>query len=268
VAAITAWTAPGALQLGATLGIFPLHPITEHGAHIGVATLTMLLSLGVADQVHRVNLASLKFVPKQFISYLGRASLEEIKSGDAIEDDMTVLFCDIRKFTARCESLNPEDIFSFLNEYLREVVPAIHKNGGFIDKYIGDAIMALFPGPSDGALKAAINIQQTVERFNKKGHTENDLKVGVGLHRGRLMLGTIGDKERMEATVISDVVNVASRLESLTKTMGMSIMFSSEVSSSLENPGIFIIESIGSVEVKGRNKPVEAMTTKGLMQQA
>lgn len=256
--AVSCWLIPGTFVIGAILGFIPLFPLSEQGGHVGALAMSVLLSLGVGEQVNRVNRASRLFVPKALLDRLGHASIADVRKGDSTEADMAVLFCDIRRFTARSERLTPAETFTFLNEYLHHVVPAIESNGGLVDKYIGDAVMALFPSSSDDALAAALAMQQEVGRMNRtRAPGQEPLAIGIGLHRGRLMLGTVGDSKRLDVTVISDVVNVASRLESLTKEKGVAILVSGEVVASLADPGRFSLEKIGSTTIRGRIKPVE-----------
>ena len=135
--------------------------------------------------------------------------------------------------------------------------PVIRKQSGFIDKYVGDGIMALFPGgSSEGALEAAVDIQKQLESFNSRLVSEGTepVRVGIGIHSGKVILGTIGEKNRIEGTVISDVVNVASRLESLTKKYGVPVICSESVLNNLKSAGNYRHRSLGKTKVKGREQ--------------
>ena len=165
-----------------------------------------------------------RFVPREFLAHLGRASVAEVGLGEAVQREMTVLFSDIRAFTALSERLTAAESFAFINRYLSRVGPVIREHGGFIDKFVGDAVMALFPrGPAD-ALAAAVSMQRAVREMNAEGG--EPARIGIGIHHGTLMLGTIGEAERMDGSVISDVVNTASRLEGLTKAYDASVLVS------------------------------------------
>lgn len=200
-----------------------------------------------------------RFVPGEFLRFLEKESLVRVRLGDHVLREMTVLFSDIRSFTSISEGMTPEQIFDFLNEYLHRVGPLIRENGGFIDKYIGDAVMSLFPVKSDDALRAAIALQQEVRLFNR--HLDDNgiapIAVGVGLHRGELMLGTIGERGRMDTTVIADAVNIASRLEGATKLFGCSILLSRQTVESLFEPDRFMLRPLGSVRFRGKDRGVE-----------
>ena len=203
------------------------------------------------------NQAYSRFVPKEFLSYLEKTNINSVKPGDQIEREMTILFCDIRSFTSLSETMSPEENFNFINEYLKTMNPIIRENKGFIDKYIGDAIMALFPLEPDDSIRAGIQMFAGLKNFNevqaKKG--KPPIKIGIGIHTGNLMLGTVGDNERMEGTVISDAVNLASRLEGLTKIYGAGIIVSEMTIANLENLEDFDFRFLGRVEVKGKKEP-------------
>ena len=199
-----------------------------------------------------------RFVPKDFLEHLGKASILDIELGDQVHKEMTVLFSDIRAFTTLSEKMSPKDNFNFLNSYLRHIGPIIPKNHGFIDNFIGDAIMALFPHRVDDALQAAIEMHRGVLSFNqrRRGYGLEEIAIGIGLHAGNLMLGTIGNEQRMQGTVISDAVNLASRLEGLTKHWGTNIAVSEETVTKLEHPEQFEVRLMGRVKVKGKQKSV------------
>ncbi|MDA0837722.1 MAG: FHA domain-containing protein [Planctomycetota bacterium] len=194
-----------------------------------------------------------RFVPKQFLSYLQKENIIDVGLGDHVQTEMTVLFTDIRDFTSLSEKMSPEENFEFVNAYLSRMGPMINLHNGFIDKYIGDAIMALFPTELDG-LNASVAMLEKLSDFNRvrKIAGQDEIKVGIGLHTGKLMMGTVGDHHRMDGTVISDAVNLASRIEGLTKLYGVKILISLESYNRLEDPSAFSIRVIDKVAVKGK----------------
>ena len=203
--------------------------------------------------------ASDRFVPREFLQYLKRDSLADVQLGDHCSREMTVFFSDIRGFTALSESLSPQENFNLLNSYLQNVNPIIREHHGFIDKYIGDAIMALFPHDSTDALSAAVKLYQQVGRYNQGREKANfkPIQIGIGLHRGDLILGTIGESDRMQTTVIADAVNVASRMEGLTKHYGVPILVSASVVSGLRPGARFKLRHLGAVKAKGKTASVD-----------
>jgi class 3 adenylate cyclase/HAMP domain-containing protein len=211
---------------------------------------------GYATNLEAINKAYERFVPKQFLEQLGQARITDVSLGDQVQKQMTVLFSDIRSFTSISESMSPRDNFDFINEFLRTMGPIIRRNGGFIDKYIGDAIMALFPENPLHAVRAALEMHHALKAFNEQGRQQGraPVQIGVGLHCGNLMLGTVGEEQRMEGTVISDAVNLASRLEGLTKEYGAGIIASERVIEALPETDDIHLRYLGVSYVKGKAK--------------
>ena len=205
------------------------------------------------------NLASSRFIPHEFVDFLGKKSIIDIQLGDRIHQEMTVLFSDIRSFTSISERMSPEQNFNFLNAYLLQVSPVIRQHKGFIDKYIGDAIMALFYHSPENAVKAAIAMQNQVKLFNRDCHKKGypSIQIGIGLHCGQLMLGTVGEKQRMDTTVIADAVNLASRLETATKQCGASILMSEETLNRLPHADRYAYRFLGKILVKGKKEAIK-----------
>lgn len=209
-----------------------------------------ILSTSLAE----TNRAYSRFIPTEFLNLLNKESILDINLGDHTQREMTILFSDIRSFTSLSEKMTPTENFKFLNSYLNRIAPIIKMNHGFIDKYIGDAIMGLFPNNPDDAVIASIAMQKEIEEYNKirKKIGYTPVKVGIGLHTGSLILGTIGHDERMEGTVISNAVNLASRLEGLTKHYGSNILISEDTFNNLKDPTKYKIRLLDNVLVKGK----------------
>jgi two-component system sensor histidine kinase ChiS len=202
----------------------------------------------------KINAAYGRFVPHDFLRFLGHESIVDVRLGDQIQKEMTVLFSDIRSFTTISEAMTPQENFKFINSYLSRVSPVIRAHQGFIDKYIGDAIMALFPESADHAVRAAVDMQKQVIIYNQDRQLSNypPITIGIGLHAGTLMLGTIGEEERMESTVIADAVNLASRLEGLTKIYGAGILVSDSILERLGKREKYMCRFVDRVTVKGK----------------
>ncbi len=198
-----------------------------------------------------------RFVPHQFVQLLGKDSVVDIDLGESLEKKMTILFSDMRDFTTLSESMTPRQNFEFINTYLERMEPVITKYHGVIDKYIGDAIMALFPTGPDDALDGAIGMLDTLAAYNKEreaiGH--RPIFIGIGLNTGLMMLGTVGGRNRMESTVISDAVNLASRVESMTKSYGTSLLITEHTYCGLKDPSRYGIRFADRVMVKGKTQP-------------
>jgi adenylate cyclase len=201
--------------------------------------------------------AARRFVPNEFLSLLGHQSLVDVQLGDQVQQEISILFADIRDFTSFSEGMTPEDNFRFINAYLKRMEPAIAENNGFIDKYMGDGIMALFSGGVDDAVKAGITMQQVLRDYNiqRISYGYIPIRIGIGINTGYSMLGTVGGKNRMDGTVISDAVNLASRVEGLTKYYGVSMLITQQSFLQLNEP-IYAIRPIDLVQVKGKSASV------------
>jgi adenylate cyclase len=199
--------------------------------------------------------AFFKFVPIQFLEILGyqNENYAEVELGKSVEKELTVLFSDIRSFTSLCEMIPSDEIFNFLNEYLSHMSPIIRKHNGFIDSYIGDSIMALF-SDADSAMEASIEMLSTLKIYNKSRFEAGTLPlaIGIGLNTGKMILGTLGESYRLQTTVIGDTVNVAARIESLTKDLSTNFLISEHTKNALSNPEKYKLNEIEAVALKGR----------------
>ncbi|MEO8822421.1 MAG: adenylate/guanylate cyclase domain-containing protein [Ginsengibacter sp.] len=199
-----------------------------------------------------------KFVPHQFLKSLGREVITDVKLGDQVEKIVTVLFTDIRNYTSLSEQMTPEETFGFICLFNERMGPVIRKNRGFINQYLGDSIMAIFPVSARDALKAAIEMQNEVSEINTILVEKNrpSIQIGIGMHTGPLIMGITGDFERMDACTISDTVNTASRVESLTKHYKTNILLSDASLAQIENREEFHLRNLGLVQLKGKHHSI------------
>lgn len=213
----------------------------------------------LSENLKSTNLAYSRFVPMEFLQLLEKNSITDISLGDQVQKNMTILFADIRAFTKLSSKMSPKDNFNFINSYLKRMVPLIRKNHGFIDKYIGDAIMALFPGEIEDALRAGIEMRKELREMNylRLSRGYDPIEVGIGVHVGSLMLGIIGESGRMEGTVISDAVNMASRVEGLSSIFKSPIVVTEAIIERLKDRQNFIYRYIGKAQVKGKEAEVK-----------
>jgi adenylate cyclase len=182
-----------------------------------------------------------------------------------------VFFSDVRGFTAMSEGLDPEALVKILNRYMSRMVSVILRNGGIVDKYVGDAIMAVWGVPISKdddclrAVRACVEMRIALNELNEEFIAEGlpPIKIGMGLNHGPLISGNIGSEERMEFTVIGDTVNTASRIESLTKEFGTDLLISREILNRVE--GKFVVEKASEVKVKGKAEPLTVYKVHGYL---
>ena len=198
--------------------------------------------------------ATVRFVPRPFLEFLGHSDLTRVQRGDSTRQGLGILFSDLRKFTSLAEGKSPEEIFDLLNNYLDLMVPSIHAEEGFVDKYIGDAVMALFPKSPHSSVRAGVEMFKSLHKFTSENPIK--LEMGIGIHWGEVVLGTLGSRERWESTVIGDSVNLAARLEGMTKMYQSAMIISENVVEGLESDHPFQLRVLDRVRVKGRSQPV------------
>lgn len=198
-----------------------------------------------------------RFVPHQLLRLLQVENILDLELGEQVEKKMTILFSDIRDFSGMSESMTPKETFSFINSYLGEMEPLISRHGGIVDKYMGDAIMALFPVGADEAVQSAIGMLAQLSIYNKGRARAGypPIRIGIGLNTGVVMLGTVGGTQRMQGTVLSDAVNLASRLQDLTKIYGTPLLISEYTLYALSGSQNFRIRFLDRIRVEGKTQP-------------
>lgn len=203
--------------------------------------------------------ASHRFVPQQFFKYLGKKGITDIHLGDQVQQNMAVMVANIRSFNQLSKQLTPKQNFDFMNSFLKRFSPFVRKEEGLISKYLGAGFMALFPARSDDALRAAVAIRRELSSFNDSlqasGHSPVDM--GMAIHKGPLMLGIVGEEQRMEGNVISDDVNITATLERMSDTMGASILVTRTFFEQLRSPERFRHRMLGRVRIDGKDEPLE-----------
>lgn len=227
------------------------------------------LQLLETEKIAEMTKAFERFVPKQFLNRLAKTGVEDVKVGMVQCTFITVLFSDIRSFTNLSESMTPQDLLLFLNRYLVRMNEVIAKNSGFIDKFIGDAIMAIFDENNEGnkeqdahfneahmAVQCAIQMHQSLNEYNQERSANNELpvEIGIGLHSGPVVVGTVGSEDRLQTTVLGDTVNAAARLESITKLYGAKIVISDQTYQFIKSETKFLVRPLDYLQVKGKEE--------------
>lgn len=214
-----------------------------------------LLHSSIIDTQARANLT--RYLPAQMADRLANGELSELRRGQ--QQEMVVMFVDIRGFTNWSEGRAPEEVGAYISEFRRRVQAAVNRTGGMIDKYIGDAAMILFEG--DEAARQALNctdalLQELKEWGNERlASGRNPVQVGVGLHLGEVFSGVVGDAERLEYSVFGDTVNTAARLEELTKTAGAGVIASASVLAAVPTQEGWT--ALPAVHLRGRSAGLE-----------
>ncbi len=203
----------------------------------------------------KINSAMGKFVPHEFLRYLQKESIVDVKLGDHVEMDVAIFVSDVRRFTTISEKMTPTENFNFINAYFSLVSPLIRKNHGFVDRYTGDAIMAIFPRSVDDALQSSLETLRQLQEFNKvrEKKSQQPIEIGVGLHSGGLMLGIVGEEERLQGDIFSDAVNLTNRIEGLCKQYGVSIIISEAASRELKDRDSYHTRFLGKIQVVGKD---------------
>lgn len=198
--------------------------------------------------------AAQRFIPAQYLEFLEKDNITKVQLGDHVSAEMAVMFSDIRGFTTLSEKMTAQENFDFVNEYLQMVSPIVQKHEGFIVKFLGDGMMAIFPYGVADAVQAGIEKAFAVNHFNETLRERKlpSISVGIGIHTGPMMVGMIGEELRMQGDAFSDNVNLTARIEGLNKFYGTSMIISEDTLQQLPQPVNFKMRTLGKVVVKGR----------------
>lgn len=277
---IIAWTSVlvGMFFLGLKqLGKVPINFFTDYSIQIGSALEVVLLSIGLADRINVLKKEKEKaqnellntkvimlesfsrFVPKHFANILQKETILDVKEGDAIEKELAILFNDIQNFSTLAEKLSVQQAFEFLNAYFEIMNPIILKYKGFIDKFIGDEIMALFDCTADFPLDAAIEMRLRLKEFNQRIQHLNlpYIEMGIGINYGKTILGTVGSQERLDTTVIGDAVNTAARIQGLTRIFKIPILITETMKNKIQNKEKYYLRKLQKLNVKGKTETLQ-----------
>lgn len=203
--------------------------------------------------------AQQRFVPSQFLESLDRHDIARVQLGENVSKTMSVMFADLRGFTPLAERLDPRGTIDLLNRYFRSMEEQISRAGGFIDSFAGDEIKVLFDTGADAAVRAGIGMWRALESFNERAAARGqpELAVGIGVNTGPVVLGTVGGSDRIQCTVLGDTVNLASRIEQLTKVYGGRFLIGEHTWRALREPEAFALRRVDRVAVKGKNVAVD-----------
>ncbi len=214
-----------------------------------------LMLQGAKERIETLSAAYQKFVPFEFLKLLGVDDIGLMTRGTNQRLQCSVMFFDLRQFTRFSEQSSPEEVFHLLNRVMAVVGPIILKHRGFVDKFMGDGLMALFPHQSLDALRCALQIQESLVAL-RFPHGEQPLHAAIGISTGPMILGVMGFESQTQCSVISDTVNVAARLEALCKELNKEILVSAESLEELQASEEFRFSDLGRHHLKGRQQTV------------
>lgn len=233
------------------------------GAALFIVMMTISLSREMSliqREVRRMLDVFRLFVPQPVLDRIAKRGLQSIRLGGAEEGIATILFVDIASFTSVAERLSPNQTLDFLNAFMRRMQPLINERGGFINQFVGDEIMAIFQDASHAvaAVDTALALRRELDSYNaqRKAHGETPIEMGIGINTGRIIWGTIGSEVRMESAIIGDPVNLASRLQGLTRRYGARILASEHLLRQIPDMTRYAYREVDIVQVKGRSETV------------
>ncbi len=199
-----------------------------------------------------------RFFPTEYLKFLSKQDVTEVQLGDHVSKDMAILFSDIRSFTSLSEKMTPQETFDFINDYLQRVSPQIRAHNGVIIKFLGDGVMAVFPDRVADALNAALAQIQALVPYNQQRQLfgKSPIHIGLGIHIGHMMVGIVGEENRIQGDALSDNVNLTARLEGLTKYYGVPLLVSEDVLKKLPDAHPYQVRFLDRAIVKGRTEPI------------
>ncbi len=203
------------------------------------------------NMVRKTNLEAQKFIPKQFFRFLGKTSITELELGNNVQKKATTLFCDMKSSTIISGTLSLEENFNFINSYLNVVSPLVRRYDGFVDKYMGDGLLAVFARPQN-AMECAIAILRAIEIKNKGQKKLPNIDARISINTGEVVFGIVGEQERKSPTIISDVVNLASKMQEVNTLIGTKIVFSKTTLSEFPDSYEVSYRYVGVLNIEGQ----------------
>ena len=190
-----------------------------------------------------------KFIPKEFLKFLGKTSITELELGNQVQKNATTFYCDISNLDKQNMTLTLEENFNFINSYLNVISPIIRKFDGFIEKYLGDGILAVFSRP-ENAMECSTAVCRAIEIKNHSQKSLPNINVRISIHTGEIILGVVGEQQRKSPTIVSDVVNLANKMEEINLLMGTKVVFSRQTLNELPAKYQFAYRNIGSLTLE------------------
>ncbi len=211
------------------------------------------------QEVTRLSNSYFRFVPQQFLKVLGKTNMTQINLGEQANRHMTILVCNMRNFDTFSAQLTTEENFKFINSFLKVFGPVIREHGGFTSRYLGPGMLTLFPNSPHAALKAAVQLRAILETYNSNRQkvSYEPIDIGIAVHTGDVMIGIIGEEQRMEGSVVSNHVQLALDLERLSQKLGVTVLLTEETMQAMKRkvPGHY--RNLGSFQIGEEDRTIE-----------
>jgi len=200
-----------------------------------------------------------RFVPQQFLEVLGKKNMSDVQLGEQQTRNMTILVCHMRQFNDMSSKLSTSENFIFINSFLKQFGPIIREHGGFISRYLGPGMLTMFPNNTNHSLMAAYHIRRALEEYNEQRTALGlpFIDIGVAIHAGDVMLGIIGEEQRLEGSVVSNHVQLALDLERLSEKLGVSVLLTAEARQQLELARTMHCRSLGWIQLDSDQAPIQ-----------
>ena len=210
------------------------------------------------EKMTDLNHAYYRFVPRQFLQYLGKETVLDLQLGDQTEQEKTIFIFKMRSFFSFSKNLTLEENFHFINSFLSRFGSIIQQNDGFINKYTGAGALAFFSNHSAQAVQSAIQMRRELHNYNENRKEEgfSPIEIGIAIHKGPIMLGVIGEKDRLEGAAISAHVNLTEELEEVSSALEVSILVTQSVIDDITESKDYRYRNLGVVSISNRNDPI------------
>jgi len=256
----------GTLLLGAG-GFLSVHLDSSLIAFFAFAIFVFAMSITLSNkmsvlenEVKKMMQVFRLFVPDQVLARIAKNGIDSIRLGSVEDGYASILFSDIRSFATVAETLTPSETLGYLNAVMQRMAPIVQAHNGFVNQYVGDAIMAIFYSPTHtrDAVNSGIAMRHALRQYNleREQRGEEHIEIGIGINSGRVIMGTIGSPTRMESAVIGDAVNLASRIEQLTKRYRVGILIAENNYLELPDREKYCSREVDVVQVKGKSNVV------------
>ncbi|MCR8643265.1 adenylate/guanylate cyclase domain-containing protein [Paenibacillus sp. N1-5-1-14] len=221
-----------------------------------------MMANSIKQYIHEMTKLSnsyFRFVPQQFLNVLGTTNMMQIILGEQQNRSMTIMVCNMRKFSEMSARLTTEQNFEFINAFLKQFGPIIREYGGFTSRYLGPGMLTMFPNETSASLKAALKLRTMLEQFNVERERQGlePIDIGIAIHSGDVMLGIIGEEQRMEGSVVSNHVQLTLDLERLSAKLGVSVLLTEDTMQALHHTRLGQYPKLGFIQMDVDHEPIE-----------